>query len=255
MDKYESYDITDEQWKAIEPLMPPEYTGKKGRPRKDNRTMVNGILWINRSGAQWRQLPEKYGPWQSVYARFAKWRDNGVWEQIFAELSKDADTENYSMDSTCVKVHQSSNGGEKSENKAVGRTKGGINTKIHAIVDGLGNPVAFLLSPGNDADSTHAICLMKKIDIEGSNVLGDKAYGTKEILAYIKEHGADVVIPPKSNTKEPWEVDYCLYKERHLVECFFQKIKWFRRIATRYDKLDKSFLSFVYMAACMIWLL
>ena len=62
MDKYESYDITDEQWKVIEPLMPPEYTGKKGRPRKDNRTMVNGILWINRSGAQWRQLPEKYGP-------------------------------------------------------------------------------------------------------------------------------------------------------------------------------------------------
>ena len=53
MDKYESYDITDEQWKVIEPLMPPEYTGKKGRPRKDNRTMVNGILWINRSGAQW----------------------------------------------------------------------------------------------------------------------------------------------------------------------------------------------------------
>ena len=128
--------------------------------------------------------------------------------------------------------------GKKSENKAVGRTKGGINTKIHAIVDGLGNPVAFLLSPGNDGDSTHAIDLMKKIDIEGSNVLGDKAYGTKEILAYIKEHG-----------------DYCLYKERHLVECFFQKIKWFRRIATRYDKLDKSFLSFVYMAACMIWLL
>jgi len=145
--------------------------------------------------------------------------------------------------------------GKKSENKAVGRTKGGINTKIHAIVDGLGNPVAFLLSPGNDGDSTHAIELMNKIDIEGSNVLGDKAYGTKEIRTYIKEHGAVVVIPPKSNTKDPWEVDYCLYKERHLVECFFQKIKWFRRIATRYDKLDKSFLSFVYMAACMIWLL
>lgn len=145
--------------------------------------------------------------------------------------------------------------GKKSENKAVGRTKGGINTKIHAIVDGLGNPVAFLLSPGNDGDSTHAVDLMSKIDIEGSNLLGDKAYGTKEILAYIKEHGAVAVIPPKINAKKPWKVDYCLYKERHLVECFFQKIKWFRRIATRYDKLDKSFLSFVYIAACMIWLL
>ena len=120
--------------------------------------------------------------------------------------------------------------GGKAENKAVGRTKGGLNTKIHAIVDGLGNPVAFLLSPGNENDSTHAIELMRMIDITGSNLLGDKAYGTKGILAYIKEHGATVVIPPKSNTKEPWEVDYCLYKERHLVECFFQKIKWFRRV-------------------------
>ena len=72
MDKNETYDITEEQWKVIEPLMPPEYTGKKGRPRKDSRIMVNGMLWINRSGAQWRQLPEKYGLWQSMYARFAK---------------------------------------------------------------------------------------------------------------------------------------------------------------------------------------
>ena len=145
--------------------------------------------------------------------------------------------------------------GEKTENKAIGRTKGGLNTKIHAIVDGLGNPVAFLLSAGNDNDSAHAIELMDMTDIAGSNLLGDKAYGTKEILAYIKDHGATVVIPPKSNAKEPWPVDYYLYKERQLIECFFQKIKWFRRVATRYDKLDKSFLAFVYMAAIMIWLL
>lgn len=122
-------------------------------------------------------------------------------------------------------------------------------------MDGLGKPVVFLLSPGNDHDSVHAVELMEMTDITGVNMLGDKAYGTKEILAYIKEHGATVVIPPKSNAKEPWEVDYYLYKERHLVECFFQKIKWFRRVATRYDKLDKSFLAFVYMAAIMIWLL
>lgn len=110
--------------------------------------------------------------------------------------------------------------GKKTGNKAVGRTKGGLNTKIHAIVDGLGNPVVFLLSPGNDNDSTHAIELMSMTDIAGSNLLGDKAYGTKEILTYIKEHRAAVVIPPKSNAKEPWEIDYFLYKERHLVECF-----------------------------------
>jgi len=120
---------------------------------------------------------------------------------------------------------------------------------------GLGNPVALLLSPGNDNDSTHAIELMSMTDITGSNLLGDKAYDTKEILVYIEEHRVTVVIPPKSNAKEPWPIDYCLYKERHLVECFIQKTKWFRRIATRYDKLDKSFLAFAYMAAIMVWLL
>ena len=145
--------------------------------------------------------------------------------------------------------------GKKTQKTAAGRTTGGLNTKIQAFLAGLGNPVFFLLSPGNDNDSTHAIDLMDKTDLTGSNLLGDKAYGTKEILAYINEHGATVVIPPKSNAKDPWPVDYCLYKERHLVECFFQKMKWFRRVATRYDKLDKSFLAFVYMAAIMIWLL
>ena len=113
MDKYENYDLTDEQWKRIQPELPPENTGKKGRPRKDDRIMLNGMLWTNHSGAQWRQLPKRYGPWQSVYTRFAKWRDEGVWENIFSALSQDVDTENLSIDSTCVKVHESANGGEK----------------------------------------------------------------------------------------------------------------------------------------------
>ena len=113
MDTYENYDLTDEQWKRVEPMLPPERTGKKGRPRNDNRKMLNGMLWMNHSGAQWRQLPQCYGPWQSVYARFAKWRDDGLWEKIFTVLSQDADTENLSIDSTCVKVHESSNGGKK----------------------------------------------------------------------------------------------------------------------------------------------
>ena len=79
--------------------------------------------------------------------------------------------------------------------------------------------------------------------------------GAKTIRAYICEQGASYVIPPQSNVSEPWPVDWWLYKERHLVECFFQKLKWFRRIATRYDKLDVSFLAFVYIAAIAILLI
>lgn len=145
--------------------------------------------------------------------------------------------------------------GEKTGDKAVGRTRGGLNTKLHTIVDGLGNPVEFLLSAGNDHDSIHAIELLERIEISGSNVLADRAYGSKKIRVYISECGANYVIPPQSNVSQPWPVDWWLYKERHLVECFFQKLKWFRRVATRYDKLDASFLAFVYLASIAILLI
>ena len=145
--------------------------------------------------------------------------------------------------------------GEKTADKAVGRTRGGLNTKLHTIVDGLGNPVEFMLSAGNDHDSAHSVELLEKAKINGSNVLADRAYGSKTIRAYISEQGASYVIPPQSNVSDPWPVDWCLYKERHLVKCFFQKLKWFRRIATRYDKLDASFLAFVYSAAIAILLI
>lgn len=115
MDKYENYELTEEQWKRVKPLLPPEKTGKKGRPRKDNRMMLNGMLWMAHSGAQWRQLPEKYGPWQSVYARFAKWRDDGTLQKVFQALSAEPDMENLSIDSTSVRVHESANGGKKRE--------------------------------------------------------------------------------------------------------------------------------------------
>ena len=149
--------------------------------------MLNGMLWIARSGAQWRELPESYGPWQSVYARFAKWRDDGTLEGVFHALSEAADMENLSMDSTCVKVHESANGGKKTADKAVGRIRGGLNTKIHAVVDGLGNPVEFLLSAGNDHDSVHAVELLEKVKISGSHVLADRAYGARAIREYISE--------------------------------------------------------------------
>ena len=84
------------------------------------------------------------------------------------------------------------------EYKAVGRTRGGLNTKLHVVVDGLGNPVTFLLSAGNDHDSIHAIELLDKVKISGSNMLADRAYGAQVIRAYISKHGASYVIPPQA---------------------------------------------------------
>ena len=145
--------------------------------------------------------------------------------------------------------------GKKTKNKAVGISKGGRNTKIHVIVYGLGNPISFLLSAGNEHDSKHAIPLLKQVEVKGSNILGDRAYNAKEIRDYIIAHQASYTIPPKKNNPNPWTLDSHTYKERHLVECFFQKLKWFRRVFTRYDKLDSSFLAFVMVAAIAILLI
>lgn len=90
-------------------------------------------------------------------------------------------------------------------------------------------------------DSKVAIELLAGVNITGSNILGDKAYGTAAIRNYITEQNAQHTIPPKEDNPNPWHCDFWLYKERHLVECFFNKIKAFRRVATRYDKLATSF--------------
>ena len=121
-------------------------------------------------------------------------------------------------------------------------------------MDGLGNPLRLIFTGGNIFDSTVAIELLSAVDITGSIVNGDKAYGSKEIREYILSRGATYAIPPKENTVNPWEIDWWQYKERHLVECFFNKLKHFRRVATRYDKLISRFKSFVFLACIVILL-
>jgi len=107
------YELSDQEWARIELLLPTERTGRKGRPAKDNRIMLNGIVWIARSGAPWRDLPERYGSWKSVYTRFCRWRDSGLLERVFIALSADADYENLMVDSTIVKAHKSAAGAKK----------------------------------------------------------------------------------------------------------------------------------------------
>ncbi len=112
------HELTDQEWERIRNMFPSEQPveGKRGRPAKyDTRGIMNGILWIARNGAPWRELPERYGKWQAVYARFRKWKQLEIFTDIIASLCTDADMENLSIDSTSCKVHQSANGGEKNK--------------------------------------------------------------------------------------------------------------------------------------------
>lgn len=137
------------------------------------------------------------------------------------------------------------------EAQAIGRSRGGPTTKIHVAVDALGNPLRLILTPGQAHDSTQAEALIDGFVPE--HVIADKAYDTDRIRAYLAFR-VDAVIPSLSTRRDPPPYDEQLYKERHLVECFINKIKHFRRVATRYDKTAVAFLGFVAIASFMVWL-
>lgn len=104
--------LRDDQWVRIEPLLQGK-AGDRGRTGADNRLFVEAVLWIARTGVPWRDLPPEFGAWNSVFRRFSRWADKGVWQKIFATLSKDADFEEVFLDSTIVRAHQHAAGASK----------------------------------------------------------------------------------------------------------------------------------------------
>ena len=134
----------------------------------------------------------------------------------------------------------------------MGRSRGGLTTKIHALVEALGNLARWHLTPGQAADVSEAASLLE--DVAADAVVADKAYDAQSLIDTITAKGAQAVIPPRAHRIQPRTFDRHIYKARNLVERFFCRIKHFRRIATRYDKLDKRYEAFIAVAAAWIWL-
>ena len=120
--KQHRHELTDEQWARLQPLLPPQKQ-RIGRPAKDHRTIVNGMLWIDKTGAPWRDIPERYGPWQTVATRFYRWTKQGIWAKIMAEVQKDADAngeiewEIHFVDSSVIRAHQHAAGAKGGTHK------------------------------------------------------------------------------------------------------------------------------------------
>lgn len=246
------YALRDDQWDRIKDFLPGR-EGYVGGQAEDNRLFVEAVLYRYRTGCPWRDLPERFGTWKSVHQRFSRWAKTGVFERIFAMLASDRDNEYMMIDATIVRAHQHSAGAVKKNGaQAIGRSRGGLSTKIHALVDALGNPANLRLTPGQDHDLAGAAALLENAD--PGALIGDKAYDADALIDTLKQRAITPVIPPRANRKAPRECDFVLYRERNLVERFFNKIKHFRAIATRYDKLARNFLAGVQLAAAMILL-
>ena len=245
------HEISDDQWSRIEHLLPGR-PGTHGGVAKDNRGFLNAVWYVAKTGIPWRDLPDRFGKWDTVFHRFNEWCKKGVWKRVF-EAVRDPDLEWLMIDSTVIRAHHHAagmNGG--ADDQALGRSRGGFGTKLHLGVEALGLPLEIHLSPGQDADITHAEAVLG--DHQPEAVLGDKGYDSDAFAKAVEDRGAEVVIPPRSNRKTPREYDTVVYKERNKVERCINRLKQFRRVATRYEKTARNFLGMVQFAAITLWL-
>ncbi|MFJ9530520.1 IS5 family transposase [Streptomyces cyaneofuscatus] len=300
-------DLTDGEWAVLEPLLP-RSNNRCGRWR-DHRQVINGIIHRLSTGCQWRKLPERFGPWQTIHKRHALWSADGTWERLLQHVQAVADAAggidwNINVDSTSIRAHQHAAGaptdpppappsaskgasrrsvhlhapvpgGGGAAGEALGRSRGGLTTKIHLSADGRCRPLSPVLSPGQRADCTQLEPVMDKIRVPRlgpgrprqlpDSVGADKAYSNSLIRSYLRRRGIRHVVPEKSDSRtarwrkgsdggRPPGFDKARYAARNTVERAINKIKQFRAVATRYDKRGYVFLGTVTAAALLIWL-
>jgi transposase len=144
------YELSDYEWSLIRPMLPNK---PRGIPRVDDRRVLNGIFWVLRSGAPWRDLPEGCGPHTTCYNRFVRWRRAGVWDRIMEALAASHDASVQMIDTSIVRVHQHGACVAGNKQQDMGRSRGGLTSKIHAVVDADGLPVRLGLTPGEAHDN------------------------------------------------------------------------------------------------------
>ncbi len=143
------YDVTEFEWRTIQPLLPNK---PRGVPRVDDRRVLNGIFWVLRSGAPWRDLPERYGPRTTGYNRFVRWRKAGVWDRLMDAISAAHDGAIQMIDSTSIQAHQQAATAKRGARSWSGRSRGGLTTKIHVVVDAHELPIRLGLTAGQAHD-------------------------------------------------------------------------------------------------------
>ncbi|MET8572051.1 IS5 family transposase [Streptomyces sp. NPDC004783] len=278
------HELTDREWELLAPLIPRAATG---RPRVEDRQVINGMVYKIRTGISWRDLPERYGSWQTVYTRFRRYALDGVFTRALQQIQARADAVGdidwlVQIDSTIVRAHQHAAAtgrkgggtGDEPDDHALGRSRGGLTTKVHLASDGKGRPLAVLITPGQRHDSVCARTLLERIRVSRTglsrprcrpdHVIADKAYSSRGFRGYLRQRGIAHTIPEKDDQRKhrrnrgrrggrPRGFDRETYRRRNTVERCFNRLKAFRGIATRYDKTATSYEAAVSLASLLLW--
>ncbi|WP_406420118.1 IS5 family transposase [Streptomyces sp. NBC_01614] len=279
------HELTDQEWELLAPLIPRATTG---RPRVEDRQVINAMVYKIRTGISWRDLPERYGPWKTVYTRFRRYALDGVFTRALQTIQAHADAAGgidwlVQIDSTIVRAHQHAaatgrkGGGhqpDEPDDHALGRSRGGLTTKAHLACDGKGRPLAILLTPGQRHDSVCARPLLERIRVPRNGlgrprcrldqVIADKAYSSRGFRAYLRKRGIAHTIPEKTDQRRhrlrpgchggrPPGFDRETYRQRNVIERCFNRLKSIRGIATRYEKTATSYEAAVTLASFLLW--
>ena len=228
---------------------------KRGRgQRLDLAGVICGIIYVLHEGCRWRSLPSEFGRPHSVYTRFSRWQKRGLLDLLFAKIREERSTgSERALDASHIKVHQDANV-KFPENEAIGMTRGGRNTKLHAVVDSAGHAVKLELTAGQVNDGTRAPAMTGEMK-EGEELLADKAYDIDALRENMNTRGIKVCISARARRLHPASYDKEKYKRRHRVENFFQRAKRCRRLGTRYEKTAKMFMAFVTLFASIDYFL
>ncbi len=213
--------------------------------------VLRGILTVLSQGCKWRAIDQPGAGWNAVYQYYWRWSREGFWQKLWEACAPKLVGTKRFLDATHVKAHRcASNARGGRAHQALGRTKGGLNTKLHAVVDPRGRVARLHLSAGNEADISHAQSVLE--EVPAAMVVADKGYDSDAFRAWLRARGTQPCIPPRSNRNLPEKYCRRAYKKRHVVENFFERIKNYRRVATRYDKLAITYLGFVYLAVTVL---
>ncbi|WP_257234971.1 IS5 family transposase [Acinetobacter sp. 10FS3-1] len=236
--------LTDDIWQQIQDTMRLHGCYRS----KNSRNIMEAILWKLRTGATWRDIPQEFCPWQTAYNRFNRWASKGLWNKFFLDLRGVLDQEWVFIDGSYIRVHQHASGARNGFERAIGQSRGGRTTKIHLATDANGLPIDFKITGGGVHDSQVAKQLIDTVG-EATYLIADKGYDAEHIRIYAQNKDMIPIIPLRSNKV----FDKYLYKLRHLVENVFARLKHFRAIATRFDKLARNYQSMIYIACMFIW--
>jgi transposase len=244
--------LSDEQWKRVAPHV--AQLTLRGPTRRDDRAFIEAVAWIVRTGAPWRDLPLAFGRWDRIYRRFRRWAVAGRWEALRRARSPVLSPELLLIDSTIVKAHPHAAGARtifgRPPSEALGRSRGGLTTKLHAVTGEDGSLIRDLLTPGQVNDITQAASLVRRGD--AALVVADRAYDSDAFIAHVEGLGMEAVIPSRVHRRVPRPLDRERYRVRNVVERFFGRLKQARRVATRYDKTLASYASFIATASFLM---